>query len=276
VLGAAFCWGLIGPVSVSALRAGTPPLSLAFWRALLTGAVFAGLWLRRRSPAPPRPDALRALLFGAAGIGVMYGAFFGTVRAAGAAVAAVLLYTGPAWVALHDRFVLGRRLGGARIAALLLALGGVALVAGVGSERVTVSPAALAMGLASGLAFATHFTLAVPLFSRYGADRVYTLAMAAGAGALLPLSGPSLPPAAAWPVLGFIVLVSTVLASRLFAAGVVRLPATQAAVVATLEPVVAVTAQYLLWGSALTGLQASGAAAVVAGAALLTALKPPA
>jgi drug/metabolite transporter, DME family len=273
VLAAAFCWGLIGPISILALRTGTPAQSLAFWRALLSAAAFAALWMRARAPRLTPPDAVRAAVFGATGIGVMYGAFFGTVREAGAAVAAVLLYTGPAWVALHDRLVLGIRLGPARLGALVLALTGVALVSGAGSSSVKLSAAALAMGLASGIAFATHFTLAVPLFQRYGADRVYAIAMVSGAAVLLPLAGPSLPRGPAWPVLGFVVLISTVLASKLFAAGVVRLPATQAAVMATFEPVVAVAAQYLLWGSTLTALQAVGAGAILGGVTLLSAAR---
>jgi drug/metabolite transporter, DME family len=270
VLGAAFCWGLIGPLSAFALRAGVPPLAIAFWRALLAAAVFAALWLRSRAPRPGGADLLRAALFGVIGIGVMYGSFFGAVREAGAAVAAVLLYTGPAWVALHDRLVLGRALGPLRLTALVLALAGVSLVAGTGSAAVHPGLLGLAMGLASGLAFASHFTLAVPLFERYGADRVYAVAMLAGAAALLPLSGFGVPARAAWPVLAFIVLASTVVASKSFAAGVVRLPPTHAAVLSTLEPVVAVVGQYLIWGSTLTWVQSLGALGIITGVGLLT------
>src|SRR5690349_19728296 len=159
---AALLWGTLGPAARFALRAGVDPLELSFWRALAGGALFAAHALARRRSRVARRDLPAVLAFALLGVALFYLSYFRAVRTGGAALAAILLYTAPAWVALASALWLGERMTARKLAALALTLGGVALVAlgsgGGGSETpVRIGPAALAWGLVAGLAYAAYY-----------------------------------------------------------------------------------------------------------------------
>jgi drug/metabolite transporter, DME family len=237
LIAAATLWGAIGPVAELAFRAGMAPLEVAFWRALLAAPCFAALWVRSPGAAPRGGDLGGMALFGVLGIAGMYGGFFVAARSGGTPLAATLLYTGPAWVALVQR-ARGRPLGLSGMAGLGLSLLGVAVLTGAGGGP---RPPVLAViaGLCSGFAFATHFVLAPRYIGRLGSPLVFAVAMAAGALTLAPFARPTLPAAGALPAIVFIVLGSTLLASLCFGRAVVRLAPVKAAVLSTWEPVVA-------------------------------------
>src|SRR5687768_3969976 len=114
ILLAAVLWGLLGPASYVALRDGVAPLEIAFWRAALAAPLFAAHAVAagggRAAFRAARGDLPALAAFGVVGVSVFYGAYQLAVREGGAALAAVLLYTAPAWVALLARGVLGERL----------------------------------------------------------------------------------------------------------------------------------------------------------------------
>lgn len=269
LLAAATLWGAIGPVAEFAFRAGMRPLEVAFWRALLSAPCFAVLWALRRGVRAGGGDLPGMAGFGVVGIAGMYGCFFAAARAGGVPLAATLLYTGPAWVALYQRMFEGRRLGGMGSLAIVLSLAGVAVISGAGGVQRPPAFAVLA-GLGSGLAFASHFVLAPRYLLRHGGPAVFAVAMAAGALALLPLARPGLPSGAAIPALGFIVLGSTLLASLCFGRAVVRLAPVRAAVLSTWEPVVATLLAWLVWSAPVGLRQTAGAALVLAAAVIIT------
>ena len=107
---AAVLWGLIGPVSRVALDEGVEPLEIAFWRALLGGACYAlhSLWMRETRVE--RRDVPAVVGFGIVGVALFYGAYLIAVQTGGAALASVLLYTAPAWVAVFSALFLHERL----------------------------------------------------------------------------------------------------------------------------------------------------------------------
>lgn len=270
LLAAATLWGAIGPVAGFAFRAGMAPLEVAFWRAALAAPLFVALGGRRMRPAAGELAGMA--LFGLLGIAGMYGGFFVAARTGGAPLAATLLYTGPAWVALYERRVRGRALGAAGVLGVAASLTGVAVLTGVGGGAAPPLLAILA-GLGSGLAFATHFILAPRYLDRFGAPFVFAVAMTCGALALLPFARPALPTGAALPALAFIVIGSTLLASICFGRAVVHLAPVRASVLATWEPVVATLLAWSVWSTSIGGRQLLGAGLIV-GAAALVALRP--
>lgn len=270
LLAGATLWGAIGPVAQLAFAAGLRPIELAFWRALLAAPCFALLALRAGGGWPRGRDLLGVAVFGVVGIAGMYGALFAAVDLGGAPLAAVLLYTGPAWVALAQRVLHGQRLGDTARVALVLSLAGVVVLVGPGAA-VRPAPAAVVAGLLSGAAFATHFVLAPRYVARFGSPSVYAWAMAAGAVVLAPAARPQLPPVAALPPLVFVVLGSTVLASLCFGYAVTRLAPVRAAVLSTWEPVVATLLAWAVWGIAIGAGQVVGTGMVLASAALMSA-----
>jgi DME family drug/metabolite transporter len=267
ILAAATLWGLIGPFSVFAGEAGLTAAQTAFWRTALTAVPFA--WLAAaRGGRIARSDLAGVAAFGAFGIAVMYVAFFVAVERAGVGIAAVLLYTGPAWVGIYEWTSQRRLPGASSLLALLLTIAGVVLVSYRTGENV-VDNVGIIAGLTSGIAYATHYTFAPRYLARYGAAPVYAIAMTAAALVISPVARPGIPPAAAIGPLLFLSLGATFVASLLFARGIVRLAPVRAAITATVEPVVATVAAVVMLGAPLTAQQLAGTALVLTGVTVI-------
>jgi DME family drug/metabolite transporter len=273
---AAVLWGTLGPTARLPLRDGVEPLELGFWRALLGGALFAAHALLRRRVRIARRDLLPVGAFALLGVALFYVSYFRAVRAGGAALAAILLYTAPGWVALASALWLGERVTRRTLAALTLTLGGVALVAlgsGGGGAGVRVGLPALAWGLTAGVAYAAYYLFGKRWLAHHDMATVLAWALPLGALALLPAVRFAPKTGATWLALVLIAVVPTYLAYLAYGVGLRRLEATRAATVATLEPVVAAALAYAVWGEALRPLGYAGAALVLAGV-LATATQP--
>lgn len=268
VLAAASLWGTLGIVARLAYAGGATPGEVVFFRAAIAfGLAWAAAWRQGVSLAVPRRRWPLLVAYGTISVGLFYLSYFWAVRLLPVAVAAVLLYTAPVLVAVLARLLLGEPLGPRRVLALAVAVAGVVLVSAP-DPAAGVPWVGLAVGLLAGLTYA--------LYSIFGklalrdldpaAVVVYTL----GVGALVLLV--ALPPSrllrlewtpAVW---GWVVLLGagpTFLAYRLYTAGLQWIPASTAAIVATVEPVVAALLGWLVLGEALTGGQGVGALLVL-------------
>ncbi len=278
VLLAASLWATIGIIySHLAGRRGLPPLAVAAARAGLGGLLLlAGLAAFRRPMLRVGAKALAiTLAYGVIGVAVFYASYVYAVITAGVAVASVLLYTAPAWVALIAWRFLGERLARVHLVALALTLAGAALVAGASPwGAAPIAPAGVLWGLAAGLTYALW-----SVFNSIGVRHVspwtfQCYGMLAGGAVLLafqPLARPaglvSLAGAARDPVtLAWLLLLAagpTVGASVAYAAGVRAVPVSVASLVATLEPVIAAALAYLLLGERLGPAQIAGGALIL-------------
>ncbi len=268
VLLAATLWGMIGPLALLAFQQGLEPLEVAFWRATLGALLFmihvsiCGQWRIHRADLPA------FFFFGLVCVGVFYGAFQKTVEVGGASVAAVLLYTAPAWVALLARIFLGEALGRLKLLAVGLTLLGV-LGVSLGPDGLTAlrdglwSPAAVGYGLLSGLTYALYYIFGKRYLGKYTAASVMVVALPIGALALYPFVNFHEKTLIAWIALAALALVSTYGAFLAYCAGLRRLEATRASVVATFEPVVAALVAFAWWGERLGYLGILGAALII-------------
>lgn len=265
---AACLWALLGPVARYAFAAGMDPLEVSFWRAVLSWGLFAGQAVATGRTAVAARHLPAVLAFGVVGIGGLFGCYTLAVDSGGAALAAVLLYTAPAWVALLSRLLRHERLTPPKVLAVLLTLAGVWGVAfGGPTVEGTATATALAFGLASGFAYALYYVFGKVFQARYATPTLFLHALPAGALALLPfldLSRLGAHPPQAWLAVGVIATVSTFLSYTVYYAGLKRLEATRAAVVATLEPIVAAALAGVLWGEAFGLLGYAGAALILA------------
>ena len=280
IVAAALLWATIGPAARFALRAGIEPLEISFWRAAIAGALFALHATVRGRLHIARRDLPAVAGFAVLGVTIFYWSYFRAVETGGAALAAILLYTAPAWVAVAAALWLGERLTARKTLAVALTLAGIALVA-VGSGSGTLPGAgsasarfsALAWGLLSGLAYAGYYLFGKRYFTRYEASTLFAYALPLGALLLLPAVTLAPKSSTAWLVLVFLAVVPTYGAYLLYGFGLARLEATRAATVATLEPVAAAALAYAVWGEALRGVGYAGAALVLGGV-LLAATEP--
>ncbi|WP_031388020.1 DMT family transporter [Desulfonatronum thiodismutans] len=268
VLLAATLWGMIGPLALLAFQQGLEPLEVAFWRATLGALLFmvhvsiCGQWRIQR------PDLPAFFFFGLVCVGVFYGAFQKTVELGGASVAAVLLYTAPVWVALLARIFLGEALGRLKLLAVGMTLLGV-LGVSLGPDGLTAlrdglwSPAAVGYGLLSGLTYALYYIFGKRYLGKYSAASVMVIALPVGALALYPFVDFHEKTLVAWIALAALALVSTYGAFLAYCAGLRRLEATRASVVATFEPVVAALVAFVWWDERMGYLGILGATLII-------------
>ncbi len=272
VLLAASLWATLGVIyTVLARDSGLAAMTVAALRAGLGGLLLlAGLFILRRDWLRINRRALRVvLLYGVLGIALFYASYVNAILSAGVAVAAVLLYTAPAWVALIAWRFLGEPLTRRHMSALLLTLIGAALVAQVfriGALR--LNAAGVLWGLVAGLTYGLW-----SVFNKVGVRHTnpWTLqcyGMLVGAVALLavqpPLALPSVtmtPQTVLW--LLALTLGPTVGASVAYAAGVRTVPVSVASLVATLEPVLAALLAYVVLGETLSAGQLLGGALIL-------------
>jgi drug/metabolite transporter, DME family len=289
IIAAALLWATIGPAARFALRAGIAPLEISFWRAAIAGLLFAVHAVMRGRLRIARRDLPAVGGFALFGVTIFYWSYFRAVELGGAALAAILLYTAPAWVALAAALWLGERLTTRKSVAVVLTLAGIAFVALGSGSGVTIGAAgaaarvpAFAWGLLAGLAYAVYYLFGKRYFARYEAATLFAYALPVGALLLLPAVRFAPKSASEWAVLFFLAVVPTYGAYLLYSVGLAQVEATRAATVATLEPVAAAALAYVVWGEALHGLGYAGAALVLAGVLLVAterdanaALEPP-
>jgi len=249
---AAFLWGLIGPVSRLAFQEGLTPLAVAFFRAGIAWVFFGLHALLLRQVRVERRDALPLLLFGLVGVSLFYGSYQLAVVYGGAALASVLLYTAPAWVALLSLVVLKEPLDRTGLLAVALTLLGVGFMCVGGGSGVRVLSLALFFGLLSGFTYALYYIFGKLYLPRYATPTLFLYALPMGALGLLPWVEFAPLSLRAMEALLFLGVFSTYGAYLAYYAGLKRLPATRASVVATLEPVVANLFAFLLFREVLS------------------------
>jgi len=279
IIAAALLWATIGPSARFALQAGVAPLEISFWRAAIGGLLFAVHAAARGRLRLARSDLPAVAGFALLGVTIFYWAYFRAVELGGAALAAILLYTAPAWVALAAALWLGERLTARKSVAVALTLAGIALVAfgsgsGVPAGTATTRVQALGWGLLAGVAYAAYYLFGKRYFARYDASTLFAYALPLGALLLLPGVTFGHKSAQDWLVLVFLAVVPTYAAYSLYSFGLARVEATRAATVATIEPVAAAALAYVVWGEALRPIGYLGAALVLAGVLVVATERP--
>jgi len=270
-------WATLGLIYHQLEVYGLTRLAIAFYRAAVTAVIlFAFLGATRRPTLKvERGDWRLFLTLGLVGVAAFFGIYIQAIALVGMGVAAVLMYTAPAWVTLISSLFLGERLTPLKVAALLLACGGCALVGKVYDlASVRLNLLGILAGLGAGLTYGMYTILSKVAQSRYTAWASLAYAMAFGTLFLLPLqAGADLalplrsPPAIAWLlVLG---IVPTLIAGLTFNAALRLVPASEVSIVATLEPVIAAILGALFLGERVEPLQALGALLILSAVAAL-------
>jgi DME family drug/metabolite transporter len=248
VLVAATLWATLGIIFKALINDyGLSRITIAFFRASLSAAIlFAALAIRRRgSLCIAARDVLFFVAFGLLGIAAFYIVYITAIDLAGMSVAAVLLYTAPAWVAAISAMFLGEKLTPRKLAAVALAMVGCALVARVYDSRgLRLNALGILAGLGAGLTYALYSVFNKAGVRRYDGWTVLAYGLLAGCVFLAPLQSPGLlvaalrqPGAVAWLLV--LALGPTLGSGLAFNAGLRYVPVSSASVVATLEPVIA-------------------------------------
>lgn len=275
IAAAAALWGIIA-VFVKGLTAyGFSPLQVVAVRVAISAAglvVYAAV--RDRAALAVRP-ADGGYFVGTGIFSVLFfnWCYFTAIEVTSVAIAAVLLYTAPAIVAVLSMAVFGEAMTARKAAAVAVTFVGCAFVVGVlPAFAGTVSPSGLLFGLGAGAGYALYSIFGKLALRRYRALTVTIYTFVVAAAAVLPVSGLWEQRAlfAVWQVWGYALglgFLSTVLAYLLYTVGLAYVETSRAAVTATLEPLVAAAVGAAMFGEALTGWQLAGMALVIAAVA---------
>ena len=272
---AASLWGFIGIFSSLAFAEGLGPMEVAFWRALISWFFFGSLAIVRKETHLVRKDIPLLAVFGLLGISLFYISYQYSVKTGGAAFAAVLLYTAPAWVVICSFFIYKEKLTVNKIMAVLLVIAGVFLISKTGgnsNSATAISVMTIFSGLMSGFCYSLYYTIGKYFSSRYSSANLFLYILPIGALGIFPFVEFTHKSPAAWASLIAISLVSTFIANHCYYIGLKHLEAGKASIVATLEPVVAAVAAYIILGEYFTSLGYVGAAMIIS-AVILTIYK---
>ncbi len=282
VAAAAGLWGTLG-LLFRALHDlyGLSALTIAFLRAGVAFTILI-IFLAITRPAllrVPRRALPFFALYGFCGVTAFYFSYPQAVIQTSVTTAAVLLYTAPAFVTLIAWRVWGEPLGARKLVALTLAFVGCALVArAYEPAQLSLNGVGLAFGLAAGFTYALYTVFSKSALERFESWTALTYALFFGVLFLLPLQtldgfAPLVQLPGAWIFLLALAVGPTLGSLALYNAGLSRVPASNASLVATIEPVVASVLAFSFLGERLEFLQLVGGALVIAGAVWLSAGK---
>jgi len=149
---------------------------------------------------------------------------------------------------------------------LALTLAGIATFGLSGGESGRASPAAIGLGLPSGLTYAFLYLFGKSYFARYSSSVVFLWALPPAILLVFPATDFAAESALARATL---VTLSTYGAYLAYSAGPRRLEATRASVIATLEPVLAGLLTFWIWGERFALAGCAGGALILTGVGLV-------
>lgn len=274
----AAAFGTSGPLAKPLITAGLSPLQVAWLR--VAGAAVLLLPLTVRDRHLVRAEPLLVVGYGLLAIAGVQAAYFGAVSRLPVSVALLVEYLGPTLVLVVTRFGLGRRVPRAAAVGAGVTLLGLAAVVEVWAG-LRFDLLGLLLALLAAVCLAAYF-----LLSDHGdvADPAALLGWGLVVGALV-LTVLARPWSAAWSILDTpimlasaavpasllafgLALVGTVVAYLTGIAAVRRLSAPVAAVIASLEAVVASAMAWGLLSEAMSGPQVIGGFIVLLGAVM--------
>jgi DME family drug/metabolite transporter len=279
VLVAATLWATLGIIFKALINDyGLARITIAFFRASLPAVIlFAALALRQpRSLCIAARDVPFFIAFGLFGIAAFYISYITAIDLAGVSVAAVLLYTAPAWVAAISAIFLGEPLTKRKVVAVALATIGCALVARVYDLRgLQLNWLGILAGLSAGLSYALYSVFNKAGLRQYDGWTVLAYGLLFGAVFLAPLQSLPLlvdalrqPGAVVW--LLALALGPTLGSGLAFNAGLRYAPVSSASIVATLEPVIASLLAFAVLGERLDPGQLFGGVLILVAVVSLT------
>lgn len=170
VLLAGILWGFMGVLVRTLNAVGLGSMEISFVRAFVTFAVMlAGLLLFDREALKIKlKDVWCFIGTGAFSVAFFNFCYFKTMTYTSLSVAAVLLYTAPAFVMLMSAVLFKEKLSKRKLLALLLAFLGCAFVSGIVGGAGALSGIGILYGLGAGLGYALY-----SIFGRYALIRGY-------------------------------------------------------------------------------------------------------
>jgi drug/metabolite transporter (DMT)-like permease len=277
VIAAAVLWGMIGIFSKQLYEFGFGVFQIVSIRAIFSSVIVL-LFLLFKDKSLLRIELRDSRYF--LGTGIISFTFFNwcyfmAINKTSLAVAAILLYTAPAFVMMFSALLFKEKLTKRKLSALAFTFAGCFLVAAfVEDASGSISAVGITAGLGAGLGYALY-----SIFGRYALDKYdpftvtfYTFVFASLG--LIPISdikgmmGLLSNAEALFCAIALSVL-STVLPFLLYTKGLSQLESGRASIIATLEPIVAAIMGIILLGEPVTIYKTAGTLVVVFAVSML-------
>jgi drug/metabolite transporter (DMT)-like permease len=194
---------------------------------------------------------------------------FSAIKETSISIAAILLYTAPAFVTIFSRILFKEWLTKRKVAALFITFVGCSFVIGVFPHaNGSVSLYGLILGLGSGLFYSLYSIFGKFALRKYDSLTVTVYTFVFAAIAIIPFSGlwsmlPLLLNSKAWLSIFGLSILSTVLAFILYTKGLSAVESSRASIIATVEPVIAALSSLLIFHEKLNPWQYFGIILVI-------------
>lgn len=257
-----------------AYQSGMPTRSVLFYRFAIAGAVMIPIAVLQGRKFPKGRDLLILAGMGAIGYAGQSFCFFTALTYISPSLTAILLYLYPVFVAVLSIFFLNEEFTSKKITALILAVSGAFLVAGIepGGGSIT----GILFGVSAAVIYSIYNIIGAKVMSRndaFTSSLVIILSAAFFYMVLNIRSGFFLPPSLNdWVWVFSIAVISTVIAIYTYFQGMKSIGAVNASMLSTFEPVTTMTLSFLFLKIPIGCLQILGAGLII-GSALLVALK---
>jgi len=273
IVAAAVLWGCFPTIGRFLYSHGSDPVAASTMRALTAAAIYAVIGVKNGDfKGIKGKDIPFFLCYGLTAVTGMYYFYHRAIDMVSIAMAAVLLYTAPAFVIIFSRIIYGEKITASKLVSLVLTFGGAVLVCGVSGVGSNMNPLGIAFGLAAGLCYST-----LTIFGRYGLERYSQRAntfLPTIFGALvLCVIRPvwTIPMGSVELVAGYVAIavVGSVLPCFFYIKGLgMGVEGGRASVIATIELVVASLVGVIVAGDNIYPMQIVGIALVILGAAI--------
>ena len=282
IIAAGALWGTMG-IFVRSLGAyGFDSIQISALRLCAAALCFLLLLLARRGRGfrLQLRDLPLFLGLGVGSVGLMTCCYFAAIRMMTMSEAAILLYTSPIWEVLMSALFFHEKVTRRKLLALALAFAGCALVSGIGGGE--LNPLGVLVGVGSGVAYGLYSILGSVALRRYPPETVsaYTFFIAAIAVLLISRSVELVQKfAAADGLAGLILLtlatgaVTAFVPFLIYTIGLNRVQASHAAILATVEPLVATVLGIIVYHEQLRTATLLGIACILGAILALNARK---
>lgn len=279
VAASACSFGAISIFTITALRAGTTLQFMLIGRYGIAAVALLMIVGGVRAMRIGRSKAGPLMVVGGIGQALITYLGLSALTYVPAATASFLFYTYPAWVTLLAAFRRTEPLTPRRLAALALALAGVAVMVGSPWSG-KIDPTGVLLALSASIVYAFY----IPAMARVQAGVAPAVASAwvciaaaaiyAGVGAITGTIVLPTDPVAGWIAIVGVALVSTVAGFILFLRGLAIIGPVKTAIVSTVEPFFTSLAAAVVLGQRLSPLTFAGGVLIAAAVTLLQTRQP--
>ncbi len=282
ILLAGCLWGVIGVFTRNLASFGLTSAGVLIVRSGGCAVLFS-LWALVKDPRLFRVrlrDLWLFFCFGVLSTFFFTFCYYRSIELGSLSAACTLMYSAPVFVMIISLFAFGEKFSRRKLIALVCAVVGCTLVSGVLEGDSRLSTAGVVYGLLAGVGYACY-SVCIKALSNRGCDtltiNVYGWILCTATGIVvwgLSPAAPSFTNGASVALTVGLIVVSGFLPALFYSLGLKGEEAGRGAVMASVEPVVASLAGFVVFGEAPTALGVAGVVLVLAAVALLNIGNP--